>query len=90
MINIPDLINGSYELLGAPFILLSILKIHKEKSATGVSWLHAGFFASWGYWNLFYYPHLEQWFSFIGGVAIVIANTYWLGQLIYYKRKNNA
>src|SRR6185436_15953847 len=24
-----------------------------------------------GFWNLFYYPHLDQWLSFAGGVLIV-------------------
>lgn len=83
---LPDIINGSFEFFGAPFIVLSILKLAKEKKVHGISWLHAGFFALWGYWNLFYYPHLNQWFSFAGGVAIVIANTIWLAQLIYYKK----
>jgi len=84
MVMWPDIVNGSYELLGAPFILLSVIKLAREKRVQGVSWVHAGFFASWGCWNLFYYPHLGQWFSFVGGIAIVIVNTIWLGQLIYY------
>ena len=82
-----DLINGVFEFLGAPFILLSVLKLHKEKKVRGISWVHAGFFASWGFWNLYYYPHLNQWASFMGGVAIVFLNTVWLIQLIYYTRK---
>ena len=67
--------------------MLSVVKLYKEKTVRGVSWLHAGFFASWGFWNLYYYPHLNQWFSFVGGIAIVIVNTLWLIQLIYYKGK---
>lgn len=85
--NYPDLINGIFELSGAFFILLSILKLKKEKKVCGVSWVHVGFFAMWGYWNLFYYPHLTQWVSFAGGIGIVITNTFWLGQLIYYSRE---
>ena len=83
----PDIINGCFELLGAPFILLSIIKIAKEKKVYGISWLHAGFFTSWGFWNLFYYPHLNQWFSFAGGIAIAAVNSIWLVQLIYYNKK---
>lgn len=83
---LPDAINGCFELLGAPFILLSVVKLAKEKKVQGISWLHAGFFTSWGFWNLFYYPHLDQWFSFAGGVAIVLANSVWLAQLIYYRK----
>jgi len=84
---IPDIINGLYELLGAPFILLSVWNLHKQKSVRGVSWMHVAFFSTWGYWNLFYYPYLGQWYSFIGGVAIVITNTLWLCQIFYYLRK---
>lgn len=79
-----DLTNGTFELLGAPFICLSIIKLHQEKLVRGVSWYAVAFFASWGYWNLYYYPHLGQWASFIGGCAIVLANTIWLLQICYY------
>ncbi|KKM10365.1 hypothetical protein LCGC14_1721930 [marine sediment metagenome] len=84
----PDIVNGIFELFGAPFICLSILYLHKQKSVKGVSWIHVFFFTMWGYWNLFYYPHLEQWYSFFGGIAIVIANTIWLYQLLYYLNMN--
>lgn len=83
----PDMVNGTWELFGAPFILLSIIKLYKDKKVKGVSWVHAGFFAIWGYWNLFYYPHLDQWWSFFGGMATTITNTVWISQLIYYTRK---
>lgn len=83
----PDIINGAFELLGSFFILTSIVKIYKDKQVRGVSWIHAGFFSAWGYWNLFYYPYLSQWFSFLGGCGIVATNTFWLGQLIYYTTK---
>ncbi len=79
-----DMINGTLELVGGLFILLSVVKLHRDKKIMGVSWVHAGFFAGWGYWNLFYYPHLDQWVSFIGGVFIVVTNTVWLGQMLYY------
>ncbi len=80
----PDIVNGLFELFGAPFILLSVIKLYRQKKVRGVSWAAAGFFTCWGYWNLFYYPHLGQWCSFVGGVALVIVNTIWLCQLIYY------
>ncbi len=83
----PDLINGSFELIGAPFILLSIIRLHKDKQVLGINWAHPGFFTAWGLWNLYYYPHLGQWYSFIGGVAIVIVNAVWVAQMLYYSRK---
>ena len=83
----PDLVNGTFEMIGGFFILLSIIKLYEDKQVRGISWLHASFFAVWGYWNLFYYPHLEQMWSFWGGVGIVTTNTIWLAQLIYYTRR---
>lgn len=88
---IPDLINGLFELMGAVFIGLSCKKLYKEKIVRGVSWLHVGYFASWGFWNLFFYPHVGAWLSFAGGVAIVIANVVWLVMIYYYNyRERNS
>ncbi len=81
-----DLVNGSFEMLGALFIAFSVLKAHQDKRIAGVSYVHAGFFSVWGFWNLFYYPHLDQWWSFWGGLAIMSTNAFWLGQLIYYTK----
>jgi len=81
-----DIVNGSYELLGAPFILLSVIKLYKDKQVQGISWLHAGYFMTWGIWNLYYYPFLNQWFSFVGGIAIATVQIIWLFQLIYYSK----
>ena len=39
-----DIVNGLFEVFGAPFILLSVLRLNKQKVASGVSWLHAGYF----------------------------------------------
>lgn len=83
----PDIVNGTLEASGGLFILQSILKLHRDKQVRGVSWLHVGFFSAWWFWNLFYYPHLGQWVSFVGGIGIVVSNTFWLGQLIWYTHK---
>ena len=85
--DIPDIINGSFELLGAPFIFMSIMKIYKDKQVRGISWTHPTFFTAWGFWNLYYYPHLNQWASFVGGIFIAAANLIWVIQLIYYWKK---
>lgn len=80
----PDLFNGLFEITGGLFILLSIRKLWSDKLVRGVSWVHVSFFVAWGYWNLYYYPSLDQWWSFWGGVGVVTATTAWLVQLIYY------
>ena len=83
--SIPDIINGLFELSGSIFVAASIIKTKRDKCTKGVSWITITYFSAWGYWNLFYYPHLDQWCSFVGGILIVITNTIWMCQILYYK-----
>ena len=85
--SIPDLINGSFEMLGGAFILLSIRKLLRDKIVRGVSWIHVFYFAVWGIWNLYYYPSLGQTFSFIGGISVAVTNTIYTALLIWYTVK---
>ena len=80
----PDAINATFELAGGIFVGFSIWKLHKEQLVRGVSWIHVCFCFMWGGWNLFYYPYLGQWLSFLGGLLIVATNLIWFIQLIYY------
>jgi hypothetical protein len=85
--NWPDAVNGGFELFGAPFVLMSLIKVIREKDSSGVSYITIMFFSSWGYWNLFFYSHLGQWLSLFGGVAVTLANTAWMIAVFYYRRK---
>ena len=80
-----DKINGIFEAAGGLFIVLSILQVLHDRSVAGVSLWHVGFFAFWGYWNLYYYKAIQQKFSFIASIGVTAANTIWLALLIYYK-----
>ena len=84
---IPDLINGSFEAFGGVLLCMNIVRILKDKKVSGVSLVPVSFFTLWGCWNLFYYPHLNQWASFMGGILVVLANTTWVLLAIYYKRR---
>lgn len=83
----PDVINGLFEFLGAILILLNVKALIDDKEIKGVHWGPTVFFTSWGFWNLIYYPALDQWLSFAGGVALVLVNTWWLGLVIYYSNR---
>jgi hypothetical protein len=88
--NLNDAINGMYEFIGGLFILRNCFKLYEDKEVRGVSIVSSAFFCSWGYWNLYYYPNLNQWYSFIGGLLIALASTLWIVMAIYYvKRKEN-
>lgn len=83
-----DLINGSFELFGGVIWLLSVFKILKDKQIKGISWAPQAFFSSWGLWNIYYYPSLNQWYSFAGGLFLVSVNLWWTSLAIYYSYFN--
>lgn len=84
----PDLFNGCFEFVGAVMLWSNVRRLYRDKETKGISIGPTAFFTSWGFWNLFYYSNLNQRFSFIGGANLVLANVVWLGQMIYYRRKN--
>ena len=83
-----DNVNGMYETIGGLFMLANCVKVYKDKQVKGISLMSAAFFCSWGYWNIYYYPSLDQWASTLGAVIMTLFNTVWIGQAIYYTRKN--
>lgn len=84
--SVPDLVNGLFELGGGLLIWVNVRQLNKDKEVKGVHWGPTVFFTAWGYWNCFYYPHLDQWFSFVGGLFIVTGNTAWVTLMIKYWR----
>ncbi len=81
-----DLTNGAFELLGGFSLWQNVRRLRRDKSIKGVDWRVTLFFTSWGLWNLYYYPHLDQWASFLGGLGIVAANAAWLYYVFKYRR----
>ena len=88
--NTPDLINGLFELFGGILMWKNVAQIRKHKAVRGVHWVPTAFWIAWGLWNLYFYPHLDQWMSFTGGLLIVVGNgvylwfirKYWNGELV--------
>ena len=81
---INDIINCSFEFIGAILCWKNAQKLYTDKVVAGVHWEVTAFFTIWGYWNLYYYPSLNQWLSFIAGVFLVTGNTAWVILAIYY------
>jgi uncharacterized membrane protein YfcA len=81
----PDLVNGIFEAMGSLMVFNHCRAVWKDKAVAGVSIVSTVFFSLWGVWNLFYYPHLDQWWSFAGGVLIVVANCVWIGLMLRYR-----
>ena len=82
-----DKVNGLFELLSGFFILLHCLKMFRDKGVRGVSFLAAVYFTAWSYWNLHYYPNLDQQMSFYGGIFTTICHTIWFLMIVHYIRK---
>jgi hypothetical protein len=45
------------------------------------------YFTAWGIWNVFYFPHLHQFWSFGAEMCICTANILWIVLTLYYKHK---
>lgn len=80
----PDLINGSFEILGSAMTWMNVKRILKDRGYGGIYPPAVAFFWSWGLWNLYFYPHLDQWLSFAGGISLVLANTTWIVLLLKF------
>ncbi len=86
---LPDIINGGFELLGGVVIAKNCWQLYLDKELKGVSLLPMIFFNAWGFWNLYFYPYVNAWWSLVGGLGVVTANTVWVGQAIYYRYFND-
>ena len=82
----PDVINGMFQLIGAGFTWANAWHLYQAKQIKGVYWPTLLFFTAFGLWNLFYYPMLGQWFSFVAGVFLVAGNAAWVILAVYYTR----
>jgi hypothetical protein len=85
MIAIPDLVNAGFELLASVALLGHCWRLWRAASAAAVSLPSTVFFASWGFWNLFYYPSMGQWWSFMAGIAVMLVNILWIGLQVRYR-----
>lgn len=83
-----DIINAAFEFGGAIFLCHNCITLYKDKAVSGVSILSTAFFTGWGFWNIYYYPTLDQVWSMIAAIALTFFNVLWVGQMIYYRRAN--
>lgn len=88
MIQYNDVINGMFELFGGLLVWFNVKRLRKDKKVCGISWQIQAFFTSWEWWNVYYYPSLNQWVSCLGGAILAIGNTVWVIFAIYYIRRN--
>ena len=81
-----DLINALFEFGGCLALIPSIRAILRDKCVQGFSIYAPIFFTSWGWWNILYYPHLDQFWSAIAAVLLAITNSIYLVLVFKYRR----
>lgn len=79
-----DIINGLFEFIGGIVIWTNVARLVRDQGYAGVNWVTSVFFFTWGVWNLWYYPSLDQMWSFVGGLAICSANLVWVILALHY------
>lgn len=84
----PDAVNGCFESVAGCLLWTNVRELQRTRIVVGVRILPTALFALWGVWNLFYYPSLGQWWSFLGGGSVVVANTVWVFLAIKYGRQS--
>jgi hypothetical protein len=82
-----DIVNGLFEFGIAIPLAKGVLMLRKDKVVRGFYWPTIAWTTAWGLWNLYYYPSLGQWWSFVGGALVVSVNITWLSHVFYYMRQ---
>lgn len=80
-----DAINALFELGGASVLVFNVMALHRDKKTLGVHIVPTAFFMTWGWWNLVFYPSVNAWWSFYGGILVTLVNTVWVGQMFWYR-----
>jgi hypothetical protein len=83
----PDTINALFETSGALMTWANVYRVWKDRGYAGVYLPAIVVFGSWGFWNLYYYPHLQQPWSFVATLVMVSANCAWIALMLYFGRK---
>jgi hypothetical protein len=84
--HLADIANGAFELGTGIWVIRACACLHRDKVVKGTSYGLQFWVTSWGYYNLYFYPSLDQWFSFTGGLLVVAFNTIWLLMAFHYHR----
>lgn len=76
--NKADILNAIFELGGGILLWLNVRSARRAKKIAGVHWAPVVFFTVWGAWNLWFYPSVGCWLSFLAGINVLVANLCWI------------
>lgn len=81
-----DAVNACFEGLLAVLLLGNVRRLLRDRRVQGVTVWPSILTTAWGVWNLYYYPALGQWWSTVGGSAVVLMNSWWLALAWRFRR----
>ena len=81
-----DAVSGAFSTLSGFMLWNNVRMLYKHKKVKGMSILTVCFFTTWGFWNLYYFPFLKQWWTFAGGFVILSANVVWVYLSLRYRK----
>ncbi len=82
-----DQINALFELGSAILGCTNIYKTYIDKGVKGYNYGVLIFYTLWCFYNFYFYPMNDLWYSFYAGIAIGLVNMIWLIEILYYKSK---
>jgi hypothetical protein len=81
-----DQVNAVFEVAGAVATWSNVRRLISDRVAHGIDWRSFIFYSAWGAWNLYYYPSLDQPWSFVAGIALASGNVTWVLLYLYFRR----
>lgn len=80
----PDQANAGLELAWTAVLALSIRKLYVDRKVKGISAWHIGLTLVTTWWFIFFYAHLDQWFSFAASLVYALTVAVWIGMMLYF------
>lgn len=75
-------------MFGLVAVLFNIAAIQRDRQVRGVSVFTVLFFTVWGFWNVYYYPHLNQIYSGMIAGCLAVGNLVYFSLILKYKDKS--
>ena len=80
----PDIFNALLEFLGGVFTFQNALRVCRDRGYAGITWTAVAFFATWSAWNTWYYPSLDQTWSWVAAIFMLTANLCWIAVMAWF------
>jgi hypothetical protein len=87
-LNYSDLTNGFFELGGGVAVWANVRALYHDKRYAGCRLAPMFFFCAFSLWNLWFYPHLGQIASTVGGAFLGLGNLAYVVLMMTYRKRS--